>query len=82
MKHIMLLFITIALFFANIGSAYSSFTTFNFLETKEYTQIIDTCVFYASQKLHSILNCYSKLDLSKKETMNIFNYLKSNLSLP
>ena len=78
MKHIQLLFITISLFFANIGSAYSSFATSDFEENKEDIQIIDTGVIYAGQKLRGILNYYSKLDLSKQENRQLIDKISTN----
>ncbi len=78
MKHIQLLFITIALFFANIGSAYSSFATSDFEENEEDIQIIDTGVIYAGQKLRGILNYYSKLDLSKQENRQLIDKISTN----
>ena len=78
MKHIQLLFITISLFFANIGSAYSSFATSDFEENEEDIQIIDTGVIYAGQKLRGILNYYSKLDLSKQENRQLIDKISTN----
>jgi len=78
MKHITLFFISIALFFTNIRSAYSSLATSNFEETKEDIEIIDTDTIYAGQKLRGILDYYSKLDLSKQENRKLIDEISTN----
>ena len=78
MKHITLFFIATALFFTNIGSAYSSLATSNFEETKEDIEIIDTDTIYAGQKLRGILDYYSKLDLSKQENRKLIDEISTN----